>query len=144
SSMEDMYVKPGNQERGWNDPPQFSYGLQMNHGPQRNLLNKRPPPAPTSGTNSSDVPVDNQTALIGSRTFFRFTPHVSLVFAVSRGGRGGSYTHSSTGAEREGEREPGATTRDDMVTLERSNMSDTRKEAKSGPVSVLLTHKGRV
>lgn len=47
--MEDMYVKPGNQERGWNDPPQFSYGLQMAHGPQRNLLNKRPPPALTSG-----------------------------------------------------------------------------------------------
>ncbi|XP_030602097.1 steroid receptor RNA activator 1-like isoform X1 [Archocentrus centrarchus] len=45
--MEDMYVKPGNQERGWNDPPQFSYGLQKAHGPQRNLLNKRP--AATSG-----------------------------------------------------------------------------------------------
>ncbi|KAM9846567.1 steroid receptor RNA activator 1 [Aulostomus maculatus] len=42
--MEDMYVKPGNQERGWNDPPQFSYGLQMAHGPQRNLLNKRAVP----------------------------------------------------------------------------------------------------
>ncbi|XP_061659503.1 steroid receptor RNA activator 1 isoform X2 [Syngnathoides biaculeatus] len=40
--MEDMYVKPGNQERGWNDPPQFSYGLQTAHTPQRNLLNKRP------------------------------------------------------------------------------------------------------
>ncbi|XP_054610508.1 steroid receptor RNA activator 1 [Dunckerocampus dactyliophorus] len=40
--MDDMYVKPGNQERGWNDPPQFSYGFQMTRGPQRNLLNKRP------------------------------------------------------------------------------------------------------
>ncbi|XP_061747505.1 steroid receptor RNA activator 1 [Nerophis ophidion] len=39
--MEDMYVKPGNQERGWNDPPQMSYGLQMARGPQKNLLNKR-------------------------------------------------------------------------------------------------------
>ncbi|KAM6911382.1 steroid receptor RNA activator 1 isoform 2-T2 [Lycodopsis pacificus] len=44
--MEDRYVKPGNQERGWNDPPQFSYGLQTSRGPQRNLLNKRAvPPA---------------------------------------------------------------------------------------------------
>ncbi|XP_023255430.1 steroid receptor RNA activator 1-like [Seriola lalandi dorsalis] len=46
--MEDMYIKPGNQERGWNDPPQFSYGLQMAHGPQRNPLNKRAAP-PASG-----------------------------------------------------------------------------------------------
>ncbi|TMS14138.1 Steroid receptor RNA activator 1 [Larimichthys crocea] len=42
--MEDMYIKPGNQERGWNDPPQFSYGLQMARGPQRNPLNKRAAP----------------------------------------------------------------------------------------------------
>ncbi|XP_074528439.1 steroid receptor RNA activator 1 [Halichoeres trimaculatus] len=50
--MEDMYIKPGNQERGWNDPPQFSYGLQKTHGPQKNLLNKRaaPPGAPGSGS----------------------------------------------------------------------------------------------
>ncbi|XP_051250808.1 steroid receptor RNA activator 1 [Dicentrarchus labrax] len=47
--MEDMYIKPGNQERGWNDPPQFSYGLQMARGPQRNLLNKRAAPAAASG-----------------------------------------------------------------------------------------------
>ncbi|KAM3600780.1 uncharacterized protein V6R79_002460 [Siganus canaliculatus] len=46
--MEDMYIKPGNQERGWNDPPQFSYGLQKAQGPQRNLLNRRAAPA-TSG-----------------------------------------------------------------------------------------------
>lgn len=44
SNMEDMYVKPGNQERGWNDPPQFSYGLQMARGPQKNPLNKRVAP----------------------------------------------------------------------------------------------------
>lgn len=53
--MEDMYVKPGNQERGWNDPPQFSYGLQRARGPQRSLLNKRaapgaPPMTPPSGS----------------------------------------------------------------------------------------------
>uniref|UniRef100_A0A8C9Y5W0 Steroid receptor RNA activator 1 n=1 Tax=Sander lucioperca TaxID=283035 RepID=A0A8C9Y5W0_SANLU len=34
----------GNQERGWNDPPQFSYGLQTARGPHRNLLNKRAAP----------------------------------------------------------------------------------------------------
>uniref|UniRef100_A0A8C6NMI2 Steroid receptor RNA activator 1 n=1 Tax=Nothobranchius furzeri TaxID=105023 RepID=A0A8C6NMI2_NOTFU len=38
----------GNQERGWNDPPQFSYSLQVTHGPQRKLLNKRPSPATAS------------------------------------------------------------------------------------------------
>ncbi|KAM4546065.1 steroid receptor RNA activator 1 [Odontesthes bonariensis] len=47
--MEDMYVKPGNKERGWNDPPQFSYGLQMARGPQKNLLNKRAAPPADSG-----------------------------------------------------------------------------------------------
>ncbi|XP_030010136.1 steroid receptor RNA activator 1 [Sphaeramia orbicularis] len=45
SNTEDKYVKPGNQDRGWNDPPQFSYGLQMARGPQRNLLNRRPTPS---------------------------------------------------------------------------------------------------
>lgn len=54
--MEDLYVKPGNQERGWNDPPQFSYGLQMARGPQRNPLNKRAtgPGAPPTATPSSN------------------------------------------------------------------------------------------
>ncbi|XP_054902608.1 steroid receptor RNA activator 1 [Poeciliopsis prolifica] len=47
--MEDMYVKPGNQERGWNDPPQFSYGLQTARGPQKNPLNRRAVPAASSG-----------------------------------------------------------------------------------------------
>lgn len=47
--MEDRYIKPGNQERGWNDPPQFSYGLQMSRGPQRNLLNRRAAPPSDSG-----------------------------------------------------------------------------------------------
>ncbi|XP_044520478.1 steroid receptor RNA activator 1 [Gracilinanus agilis] len=27
-AMAELYVKPGNKDRGWNDPPQFSYGLQ--------------------------------------------------------------------------------------------------------------------
>ncbi|XP_033933632.1 steroid receptor RNA activator 1, partial [Pseudochaenichthys georgianus] len=42
---------PGNQERGWNDPPQFSYGLQKARGPQRSLLTRRagaPPPPSTN------------------------------------------------------------------------------------------------
>uniref|UniRef100_A0A665TU30 Steroid receptor RNA activator 1 n=1 Tax=Echeneis naucrates TaxID=173247 RepID=A0A665TU30_ECHNA len=49
SNMEDMYIKPGNQERGWNDPPQFSYGLQKVRGPPRTLLNQRAAP-PAAGT----------------------------------------------------------------------------------------------
>ncbi|XP_003220029.1 steroid receptor RNA activator 1 [Anolis carolinensis] len=32
--MAELYVKPGNRERGWNDPPQFSYGLQQRQGPR--------------------------------------------------------------------------------------------------------------
>lgn len=55
--MEDMYVKPGNQERGWNDPPQFSYGLQMARGPQRNLLNKRAAPGAPPVTPPSAGPL---------------------------------------------------------------------------------------
>ncbi|XP_029303149.1 steroid receptor RNA activator 1 [Cottoperca gobio] len=54
--MEDMYIKPGNQERGWNDPPQFSYSLQMARGPQRNLLNKRAAPPAALGTVSPPPP----------------------------------------------------------------------------------------
>ncbi|XP_061596448.1 steroid receptor RNA activator 1 isoform X2 [Cololabis saira] len=56
--MEDQYVKPGNQERGWNDPPQFSYGLQKAQGPQRNLLNKRvaPPTASCAGAPATPPP----------------------------------------------------------------------------------------
>ncbi|OPJ88284.1 steroid receptor RNA activator 1 [Patagioenas fasciata] len=45
--MAESYVKPGNQERGWNDPPQFSYGLQAQAGgPRRNLLTRRAPLPP--------------------------------------------------------------------------------------------------
>ncbi|XP_063154724.1 steroid receptor RNA activator 1 isoform X2 [Candoia aspera] len=31
--MAEFYVKLGNQQRGWNDPPQFSYGLQQRPAP---------------------------------------------------------------------------------------------------------------
>lgn len=41
--MSDLFVKPGNQERGWNDPPQLSYGLQTRAqiGQRKPLLTKR-------------------------------------------------------------------------------------------------------
>lgn len=40
-------MKPGNRERGWNDPPQFSYGLQAQAGgPRRTPLTRRAPPPP--------------------------------------------------------------------------------------------------
>uniref|UniRef100_A0A8B9SVS4 Steroid receptor RNA activator 1 n=1 Tax=Anas platyrhynchos TaxID=8839 RepID=A0A8B9SVS4_ANAPL len=42
--MAELYVKPGNKERGWNDPPQFSYGLQaQGAGPRRAPLTRRVP-----------------------------------------------------------------------------------------------------
>ncbi|XP_072520740.1 steroid receptor RNA activator 1 [Salminus brasiliensis] len=48
--MDNFYIKPGNQERGWNDPPQFSYGLQTSTGgAKRNVLNKRVPPPQLTG-----------------------------------------------------------------------------------------------
>ncbi|XP_015205316.2 steroid receptor RNA activator 1 [Lepisosteus oculatus] len=54
--MAEFYVKPGNQERGWNDPPQFSYGLQTQAvGSKRNLLNKRVPP-PQLDASQASVP----------------------------------------------------------------------------------------
>ncbi|XP_041048853.1 steroid receptor RNA activator 1 [Carcharodon carcharias] len=44
SEMSDLFVKPGNQERGWNDPPQFSYGLQTQaQRPRKHFLTKRVP-----------------------------------------------------------------------------------------------------
>ncbi|XP_063058694.1 steroid receptor RNA activator 1 [Engraulis encrasicolus] len=51
-SDSDMYIKPGNQERGWNDPPQFSYGLQTAQSGPKRLLNKRVPPPQLSGSQS--------------------------------------------------------------------------------------------
>ncbi|XP_043924949.1 steroid receptor RNA activator 1 [Protopterus annectens] len=44
ADMAESYVKPGNQERGWNDPPQFSYGLQVQaQGTPKRILSKRVP-----------------------------------------------------------------------------------------------------
>ncbi|XP_063751240.1 steroid receptor RNA activator 1 [Eleginops maclovinus] len=53
--MEDRYIKPGNQERGWNDPPQFSYGLQKTPGPQRNLLTRRAAPPTAAGAGAPPI-----------------------------------------------------------------------------------------
>lgn len=61
--MAELYVKPGNKDRGWNDPPQFSYGLQtQTGGPKRTPLTKRvaapqdgPPRAPTSEAGAPPV-----------------------------------------------------------------------------------------
>ncbi|KAM7242564.1 hypothetical protein CapIbe_007035 [Capra ibex] len=63
--MAELYVKPGNTERGWNDPPQFSYGLQTQAGgPKRSPLTKRvaapqdgSPRVPTSETSPGLPPV---------------------------------------------------------------------------------------
>ncbi|XP_006731516.1 steroid receptor RNA activator 1 [Leptonychotes weddellii] len=63
--MAELYVKPGNKERGWNDPPQFSYGLQaLAGGPKRTPLTKRvaapqdgSPRVPTSQTSPGPPPV---------------------------------------------------------------------------------------
>uniref|UniRef100_A0A1A8F4H9 Steroid receptor RNA activator 1 n=1 Tax=Nothobranchius korthausae TaxID=1143690 RepID=A0A1A8F4H9_9TELE len=60
--MENVYVKPGNQERGWNDPPQFSYSLQATHGPPRKLLNKRPGPASASVSGVLPTPPNSSNA----------------------------------------------------------------------------------
>lgn len=63
--MSDRFVKPGNQEHGWNDPPQFSYGLQKDSGGQkRNILNKRvhaPQTTAGSGSEIQSTPVAGQT-----------------------------------------------------------------------------------
>ncbi|XP_060109774.1 steroid receptor RNA activator 1 [Heteronotia binoei] len=67
--MAELYVKPGNPDRGWNDPPQFSYGLQQQRatadpqaaGAKRGPLSRRaaaageerPPPPPPPGPGRS-------------------------------------------------------------------------------------------
>ncbi|XP_037657082.1 steroid receptor RNA activator 1 isoform X2 [Choloepus didactylus] len=63
--MAELYVKPGNKERGWNDPPQFSYGLQNQIGwPKRTPLTKRvaapqdgSPKVPASETSPGHPPI---------------------------------------------------------------------------------------
>uniref|UniRef100_A0A8C5SWN9 Steroid receptor RNA activator 1 n=1 Tax=Laticauda laticaudata TaxID=8630 RepID=A0A8C5SWN9_LATLA len=40
--MAELYVKPGNQQRGWNDPPQFSYGLQQRPALSSGLTQRGP------------------------------------------------------------------------------------------------------
>ncbi|KAL8194158.1 UNVERIFIED_CONTAM: hypothetical protein K2H54_001411 [Gekko kuhli] len=78
--MAELYVKPGNRERGWNDPPQFSYGLQRQRaaadpqaaGAKRGPLTRRaaaagdekrapppppPPPPPPSPPQGPDPPL---------------------------------------------------------------------------------------
>uniref|UniRef100_A0A6B2FAV9 Steroid receptor RNA activator 1 n=1 Tax=Bothriechis nigroviridis TaxID=88079 RepID=A0A6B2FAV9_BOTNI len=40
--MAEFYVKPGNQQRGWNDPPQFSYGLQQRPALSSGLTQRGP------------------------------------------------------------------------------------------------------
>ncbi|XP_075397786.1 steroid receptor RNA activator 1 [Tenrec ecaudatus] len=62
--MAELYVKPGNQRRGWNDPPQFSYGLQAQAaGSKRTPLTQRvaaaqdgSPRVPTTETTSGPPP----------------------------------------------------------------------------------------
>lgn len=95
--MSDFYIKPGNQERGWNDPPQFSFGSQTNSGGQkRNLLNKRVPPpqlsaqTPESGGHLS--PTTPSTAPVTS-----VPPPVALLTPPPKSHTSsGTSTHQST------------------------------------------------
>lgn len=90
--MAELYVKPGNKERGWNDPPQFSYGLQtQTGGPKRTPLTKRiaapqdgSPRAPeTSGPPPVDHPPPSSKAYrpppMGSSPATGVEPPSSLV-----------------------------------------------------------------
>ncbi|XP_019361544.1 PREDICTED: steroid receptor RNA activator 1 [Gavialis gangeticus] len=45
--MAELYVKPGNAARGWNDPPQLSYALQARGG-RRGPLTRRAHAPPTA------------------------------------------------------------------------------------------------
>ncbi|XP_072812646.1 steroid receptor RNA activator 1 isoform X2 [Vicugna pacos] len=64
--MAELYVKPGNKERGWNDPPQFSYGLQTQAGgPKRTSLTKRVA-APQDGSPRVGPPPPSRPPLVGS------------------------------------------------------------------------------
>uniref|UniRef100_A0A452GFK7 Steroid receptor RNA activator 1 n=1 Tax=Gopherus agassizii TaxID=38772 RepID=A0A452GFK7_9SAUR len=58
-AMAELYVKPGNKERGWNDPPQFSYGLQIQYGgPKRPPLTRRAP-GPADGAPQALTPANS-------------------------------------------------------------------------------------
>ncbi|XP_018607342.2 steroid receptor RNA activator 1 [Scleropages formosus] len=73
--MEDLYVKPGNQERGWNDPPQFSYGLQTAPGgPKRSLLNKRVAPPQQDGSQSPVAGMNPPPKLLSTPPMNPLTP----------------------------------------------------------------------
>ncbi|XP_021265779.1 steroid receptor RNA activator 1 [Numida meleagris] len=62
--MAELYVKPGNTQRGWNDPPQFSYGLQARGaGPGRTPLSRRAPGAPQGSP--AGGPPDRPPAALG-------------------------------------------------------------------------------
>ncbi|CAL1572518.1 unnamed protein product [Knipowitschia caucasica] len=45
-NQEDLFIKPGNQERGWNDPPQLSYGLQTRGAKTSRLYQRERPTGP--------------------------------------------------------------------------------------------------
>ncbi|XP_016157020.1 PREDICTED: steroid receptor RNA activator 1 [Ficedula albicollis] len=49
SDLTAPFTAAGNQERGWNDPPQFSYGLQAQAGGSRRTPLTRRAPAPPAG-----------------------------------------------------------------------------------------------
>nr|ACI69551.1 Steroid receptor RNA activator 1 [Salmo salar] len=70
---EDLYIKPGNQERGWNDPPQFSYGLQTaaEGAPKRTPLNKRVPPPQLTGSSSTFSRLSERNVYIRTLNMFR-------------------------------------------------------------------------
>ncbi|XP_075756204.1 steroid receptor RNA activator 1 isoform X2 [Pelodiscus sinensis] len=64
--MAELYVKPGNTQRGWNDPPQFSYGLQtQGGGPKRPPLTRRVPAhdAPPAPALANSAPLAAPAAL---------------------------------------------------------------------------------
>ncbi|XP_042743136.1 steroid receptor RNA activator 1 [Lagopus leucura] len=63
--MAELYVKPGNAQRGWNDPPQFSYGLQARAaGRGRTPLSRRAPSAPLGPP--AGAPLDRPPAAPGA------------------------------------------------------------------------------
>ncbi|XP_033104682.1 steroid receptor RNA activator 1-like [Anneissia japonica] len=52
----DGSTKPGNPDRGWNDPPMFNFSAKAEPSPRSNVLNKRvapPQQPPRSGSNNS-------------------------------------------------------------------------------------------